>query len=259
MDIGILPWTDDPVKGYRYFLLMVDLFTRYVELQPLRDQEANTLLDAFQQGWVYRGHGMPAIILTDKGANLDGRVFREFCAKAGVDKRATTPYHPQCDGMAERNIGLVKQVIRCLQLDRQLSKGSWPGLLAEVNFHINSMENATSRVSPLLLHLGREPRSPLDSWCKHLQEGERNNHGEYLAALKKKQLELQNIAQENINKNLQEIEGDRVMLRQGNLRDSLSPRFAGPFHVIQRRGRGPDVKLQLKQKNKWVHIDNVKK
>ena len=46
MDIGILPWTDDPVKGYRYFLLMVDL------LQPLRDQEANTLLDAIQQGWV---------------------------------------------------------------------------------------------------------------------------------------------------------------------------------------------------------------
>ena len=163
MDIGTLPWTDDPEKGYRYFLLMVDLFTRYVELQPLRDQEASTLLDAFQQGWVYRGHGMPAIILTDKGANLDGRVFREFCAKAGVDKRATTPYHPQCDGMAERNIGLVKQVIRCLQLDRQLSKGSWPGLLAEVSFHINNMENATSRMSPLLLHLGREPRSPLDS------------------------------------------------------------------------------------------------
>ena len=36
MDVGVLPWTDDPVKGYRYFLLMVYLFTRYVEVQPLR-------------------------------------------------------------------------------------------------------------------------------------------------------------------------------------------------------------------------------
>ena len=115
MDIGTLPWSDDPEDGCRYFLFMVDLFTRYVELQPLRDQEADTLLAAFQQGWVYRGHGMPSIILTDKGANLDGRVFREFCLKAGVDKRSTTPYHPQADGMAERNIGLAKQVIRCLQ------------------------------------------------------------------------------------------------------------------------------------------------
>ena len=72
---------DDPVNGYRYFLLMVDLFTRYVGVQPLRDQEADTLLNAFQQGCVYRGHGIPSIILTDNGANLDGRVFKEFCAR----------------------------------------------------------------------------------------------------------------------------------------------------------------------------------
>lgn len=176
-------------------------------------------------------------------------------AKAGINKRATTPYHPQCDGMSERNIELVKQVIQCLQLDRQLPKGSCPGLLAEVSFHINNMENATSRVSPHLLHLGREPLSPLNSWCKHLQEGERNTHGEYLEAIEKKQLELQNIAQENISRNLDRArlcynqgkqenditKGDSVMLKQRNLRDSLSPRFAGPFYVIQRRR--PDVKL----------------
>ena len=132
MDVGVLPWTDDPLNGYRYFLLMVDLFTWYVEVHPLRDQEADTLLNAFQQGWVYRGHGIPSIILTDKGANLDG------------------------------------------------------------SFHINGMVNATSWISPHQLHLGREPRSPLDVWCKHLKEGERNSYGEYLELLRKKQLELRN-------------------------------------------------------------------
>ena len=239
MDIGTLPWTDYPGEGYRYFLLMVDLFTRYVEVQPLRDQEASSILAAFQQGWVYRVHGMPSIILTDKGANIDGRAFREFCAKAGIDKRSTTPYHPQSDGMAERNVGLVKQVIRCLQLDRQLAKGSWPGLLTEVSFHINGMENATTRISPHLLNLGREPRSPLDAWCTHIHEGERNNHGEYLEALKRKRSELQ------------------VMLKSGQLRDSLSPRYTGPYRVLQRRG--PDIKVRLERRDKWVHVDNVKR
>ena len=103
---------------------MVDLFTRYVEVQPLRDQEASSILAAFQQGWVYRGHGMPSIVFTDRRANIDGQVFREFFAKTGIDKRSTTPNHPQSDGMVERNVGLVKQVVRCLQLDRQLAKGS---------------------------------------------------------------------------------------------------------------------------------------
>ena len=271
MDIGTLPWTDYPGEGYRYFLLMVDLFTRYVEVQPLRDQEASSILASFQQGWVYRGHGMPSIVLTDRGANIDGQYFEKFCAKTGIDKRSTTLYHPQSDGMAERNVGLVKQVVRCLQLDRQLAKGSWPGLLTEVSFHINSMENATSRISPHLLHLGREPRSPLDAWCTHIHKGERNNHGEYLEALRRKRSELRSIAQENITKNLGKARarynqgkresdiaaGEQVMLKSGQLKDSLSPRYTGPYEVVERRG--PDVKVRLKRRDKWVHIDNTKR
>ena len=180
LDIGTLSWSDDPDKGYRYVLLMVDLFTRYVELQPLRDQEAGTILEAFQQGWIYRGHGMSAIIPTDQGSNVDGCTFRDFCAMAGVEKRHTTPYHPQGDGMAERNIGLVKQVIRCLIMERQLQKGRWPSILTEVSFHIYNMENATSRISPRLLTFGREPRSPLDAWCRYMNLVEVNTHGEHL-------------------------------------------------------------------------------
>ena len=173
--------------------------------------------------------------------------------------------------MAERNVGLVKQVIRCLQLDRQLAKGSWPGLLTEISFHINSMENATTRISPHSLHLGREPRSPLDAWCTHMQEGERNSHGEYLEALRRKRSELLSIAQENVSKNLGKararynedkresdiVVGDQVMLKSGQLKDSLSPRYTGPYRVLQRRG--PDIKIQLERRDKWVHVDNVKR
>ena len=35
VDIGTLPWLDG---GYRYFLLMADLFTRQIDLFPLQDQ-----------------------------------------------------------------------------------------------------------------------------------------------------------------------------------------------------------------------------
>ena len=271
MDIGTLPWSDDPDQGYRYVLLMVDLFTRNVELQPLKDQETETLLTAFQQGWVYRGHGMPAIVLTDQGSNIDGNTFREFCERAGVAKRHTTPYHPQGDGMAEKNIGLVKQVIRCLLMDRKLLKGSWPRLLGEVSFHINAMENATSRLSPHLLTFGREPLSPLDAWCEHMRPGEANTHGEYLEELRRKKVELENIARENIDANLTKARsrynagktvsnienGDKVMVRRNKTQDSLSPRFDGPFEVLQRRG--PDVRLRLRSKDKWIHLNNVKK
>ena len=41
------------------------------------------------------------------------------------------------------------------------------------------------------------------------------------------------------------------------MKDSLSPRYNGPFLVIERRG--PDVKLRLANKDRWVHLNNVKK
>ena len=271
MDIGVLPWTDSSGDGYRYFLLIVDLFTRYVELHPLKDQETGSILDAFEQAWIYRGHGRQNIVLTDKGANVDGQTFREFCRQAGVNKKRTTPYHPQSDRMAERHIGLVKQIIRCLQADRHLAKGSWPGLLTEVSFHINAMKNATSRLSPQLLTFGREPLSPIDAWCMDLNELEMNSHEEYLRALKGKKEELTRIAQENIEKNLAKArqrfnsgkssmeidEGDRVMLKRSMVQYSLSPRYDGPFEVLDRRG--PNVKVQIGSKDRWVHLNNVKK
>ena len=83
---------------------------------------------------------------------------------------------------------------------RQLSKGSWPGLLTEVSFQMNSMVNSTTRISPNLLNFGREPASPLDAWCNHLGEGERNSQGEYLETLRRKRVELRDIAFENSRK-----------------------------------------------------------
>ena len=55
IDVGTLPWAEG---GYLYFLLMVDLFSRYMEVYPLKDQEATSLVKAFEQGWIYRGHGV---------------------------------------------------------------------------------------------------------------------------------------------------------------------------------------------------------
>ena len=158
MDVGTLPWADG---DYRYFLLMVDLFSHYIEAVPLKDQTAKSIVNAFLEGWVYRGHGVPRVVLTDQGKNVDGLVITELCRDFGIEKRHTIPYHPESDGMAERHIGFVKQVIRCLILERDLEKGSWPSVLPEVTFYCNSLDNASSKVSPHMLAFGRQPRSPI--------------------------------------------------------------------------------------------------
>ena len=65
----------------------------------------------------------------------DGVEIRALCERLGIEKRHSSPYHPQGDGLVERSIGLAKQVARCLTLDRKLSKESWPEILPEVSLY----------------------------------------------------------------------------------------------------------------------------
>ena len=160
MDIATLPWADG---RYRYFLCMVDVFTRYIELCPLQDQSASSLVREFERSWIYRGHGVPRGLLTDQAHNIDGVEVRRMCERLGIEKRHSSPYHPQGDGLVERSIGLVKQVARCLTLDRQLAKESWPEILPEVSFYCNNTENASTGFSAQRLMTGRQPLSPIDA------------------------------------------------------------------------------------------------
>ena len=159
MDEATLPWGDGKL---RYFVLIVDLFSHCIELAPLEDQTAESIVNEFKRAWIYRGHGVPKVLLTDQRPNVDGQKVREMCRQLGIEKRHTTAYHPQADGMAERGIGAVKQTLRCLLLDRKMEQASWPALLPEVSFLLNSVSNAPTELSPHLLTYGREPRAPKD-------------------------------------------------------------------------------------------------
>ena len=144
MDIATLPWSGE---NYRYFLCIVDVFTRYVEAVSLKDQKAVAIVRGFEDGWIYRGHGVPKGILSDQAHNVDGVQVREFCEKFGMEKRHTSPYHPQADGLAERRIGIIKQIAQCLTLDRKLEKDAWPSILTEATFYCNNTENSSTKFS----------------------------------------------------------------------------------------------------------------
>ena len=45
---------------------------------PLHDQTCESVITAFKQGWIYRGHGVPQMIPTEHGSKLDGAEFRTF-------------------------------------------------------------------------------------------------------------------------------------------------------------------------------------
>ena len=266
MDIATLPWADEK---FRYFLCIVDIFTRYVELVPLEDQTAATLVREFERGWVYRGHGVPRALLTDQAHNIDGVEVRNLCQKLGIEKRHSSPYHPQGDGLVERTIGLVKQVARCLTLDRHLNKEAWPEILPEVSFYCNNTENATTKFSPHFLMTGRQPLSPIDAMIakRGSLTGSPTQYGERLQEVL---AEIRSLARENDRQGKVErneirnkgaklpsfMKGDTVLEKNETRKDSLDPKFKGPYLVLDIRGT--NVKIRTGNKERWIHASRCK-
>ena len=88
-------------EGFKFLLTCVDQFTRWPEVIPIKDIRAETVADAFFGGWLAR-FGTPATITTDRGAQLESRLWETLCNQFGIARNRTTNYHPQSNGMVER-------------------------------------------------------------------------------------------------------------------------------------------------------------
>jgi len=72
-------------KGNVYILTLIDHFTKWVEVFPMRNQEATTVARLIFER-VICVHGCPIQILTDQGPNFESDLFRELCKLMTIDK-----------------------------------------------------------------------------------------------------------------------------------------------------------------------------
>ncbi|CAI7865386.1 unnamed protein product [Closterium sp. NIES-53] len=112
-------WGLARVKGQgleRYFLPVVDDYTRYTTVFPLRSK--GQLIDVLIP-WIRvvclqlreRFHqDLPILRLhSDRGGEFSSNLLRDFCHGEGILQSFTLPDSPQQDGIAERRIGLVME------------------------------------------------------------------------------------------------------------------------------------------------------
>ena len=84
-------------------LIRVDLFSKYMEVVRMRDQDGESLRGAVEQGWVYR-HGIPDVP-TDQGKYVDGRQVRDLCTECGINKNIRSTVWHYANSPSERYEG----------------------------------------------------------------------------------------------------------------------------------------------------------
>ncbi|CAI7908695.1 unnamed protein product, partial [Closterium sp. NIES-53] len=105
-------WGPARVSGQsreRYFLLVVDDYTRYTTVFPLRSEDLPVL----------RLH-------SDRGGVFSSDLLRDFCRGEGILQSFTLPASPQQNEIVERLIGLVVEVARTSMIHVALPHFLWP-------------------------------------------------------------------------------------------------------------------------------------
>ncbi|CAI7875916.1 unnamed protein product, partial [Closterium sp. NIES-53] len=117
----------------RYFLLVVDDYTRYTTVFPLRNK--GQVIDVLIP-WIGTvrlqlrerfGQDLPVLRLhSDRGGEFSSNLLREFCRGEGILQTFTLPDSPQQNGIAECRIGLVMEVARTSMIHAASPHFLWP-------------------------------------------------------------------------------------------------------------------------------------
>ncbi|CAI7909522.1 unnamed protein product [Closterium sp. NIES-54] len=159
-------WGPARIRGQgheRYFLLVVDDYSRYTTVFPLRSKGDVTevLIDwiriAHLQLRERFGSDFPVLRLhSDRGGEFSSTCLGAFCRAEGIRQTFTLPASPQQNGIAERRIGMVMDVARTSMIHAAAPSFLWPFAVQYAAHQLNLQPRVSlPETSPTLRWTGK--------------------------------------------------------------------------------------------------------
>ena len=260
--------------GNKHILVISDYYTKWTECFAMPSIEAKTVAKLLVEEVIVR-FGTPYVIHTDQGVQFESNLFQEMCRLLQIQKTRTTPYHPQSDGMAERNNRTILTMLSAFVNEHQ---NDWGEHLPYISMAYRAAEHETTGNTPNYMMLGREVTTPLDiQYCMprsiaHIPQNR------WAWILKDRMEETHKHVRENVKGAMHRQKkyydqklswqsfqpGDQVFVYFPNVKPGLTTKLAclwrGPFKVI---AKITDVTYKIncgrKGKPQVIHVDRIRK
>jgi hypothetical protein len=244
--MGPLPTTQ---KGNTQLLVVVDHFSKWVELFPLRKATAQAVAQKLENE-IFCRWGAPSSLLSDNGKQFISHLVKKLCKNWGVRQKFTSYYHPQCN-ITERVNKNIVAIIRTY-VDRKHNR--WDEFLPQVGMALRTAVSDTTGYSPAMLNFGRDMKTLFDRRLESDTEEEFESRIEYKNALIDRLESVYVIARRNMEKaqgqqakyyNLKHKKvsykvGDLVSLKThiqsdkfGKVMKKLAYKWEGPFAISE--------------------------
>ena len=252
-----------PFKNQQYILTVIDHFSRFLVLYPLRTISSSNIVESLFD--YITVHGRPSQILTDLGSQFTSNIFQQFTNTYGIKLMHTTVSHPQANSISERINSHIKSTIIALQQEGH-------NFYNAIKIHqmlYNSSVHSSTKFSPNYIHFGREISTLFDTFVSRPQLRTDMTHTYFQIMQDLQQIydkvysnlaftqQIQN-QRHTIKAKLRDInEGDQVYLKSNH---KFNKQFIGPFTVIK-KVNAVNFEIQRSNNSKApitkVHIDRL--
>jgi len=154
------PYPTSYPGNFKWLLVVVDKFTKWIELFPLKDAEAPQIVKCLEDQ-VFTRFGVPETMTSDNGRNLIGDVLQSMYKRWGIKQILTSTYHPQSN-FTERINRNLKPMIGTFITTK--AHRSWANHIPMFALALRTCVSETTGCTPSKLMFNREMRLPLDNF-----------------------------------------------------------------------------------------------
>ncbi|KAL0533560.1 hypothetical protein IC582_027595 [Cucumis melo] len=236
------------LRGFTVIWVVVDRLTKSAHFVPGKSTYTASKWAQLYMSEIMRLHGVPVSIVSDRDARFTSKFWKGLQTAMGTRLDFSTAFHPQTDGQTERLNQVLEDMLRACALE---FPGSWDSHLHLMEFAYNNSYQATIGMAPFEALYGKCCRSPV-CWG---EVGEQRLMGpelvqstnEAIQKIRSRMHTAQSRQKSYADVRRKDLEfevGDKVFLKVAPMRGvlrferrgKLSPRFVGPFEILERIG-----------------------